>query len=203
MSLARGPILTIGAILLAFGLLGLLTNSDFPRDQATGGTVNGEHWLGIEVNGWTNFFSIAAGGLLLFAAGIGHAIAKTMAILVGLALAACCVIAVVDGHDVLGLAAANTWTKVAFGAAALASLLAALMPRRERRVVRERDVDHHPVAATAAAPAATAPATPATTTSEPATTVAPAAEPVGEGPATTRTGRFQRRGGLRGRLVRH
>jgi hypothetical protein len=52
---------------------------------------------------------------------------------VGLALAACAVIAVIDGQDVLGLAAANFWTKLGFAIAGGAMLLNALMPRTTRR----------------------------------------------------------------------
>jgi hypothetical protein len=47
-----------------------------------------------------------------------------------------CVLAVIDGNDVLGIFAANRATMVAFGAAAVALLLAAMLPR----VGRRRDV---------------------------------------------------------------
>jgi hypothetical protein len=135
-SLAKGPAMITGAILVAFGLTGLLQNADFPSASSSfpDGTVNGTSWLGIEVNGWTNFFAITAGALLLFGAAQHH-LAKTMSLLVGLALAACAVIAFVDGQDVLGLAAANFWTKVGFAAAGGAMLLNALMPRTTRRRV--------------------------------------------------------------------
>src|SRR4051812_29120207 len=78
-SLAKGPALIVGSILLAFGLTGLLTNSNFPNfsDSFPDATVNGNSWLGFEVNGWTNFFLIAAGGLLLFGAAQHH-LAKVM-----------------------------------------------------------------------------------------------------------------------------
>lgn len=136
-SLAKGPALVVGAILVAFGLTGLLTNADFPRAAANfpDGTAQGSSWLGFEVNGWTNFFAITAGALLMFGAAQHH-LAKTMSLLVGLALAACAVIAIIDGQDVLGLAAANAWTKIGFAVAGGLMLVNALMPRtrRERRV---------------------------------------------------------------------
>lgn len=132
-SLAKGPALIVGSILLAFGLLGLLWNATFPTDTATGGTVQGETVFGIEVNGWTNWFTIVAGGLLLFGAA-QHLLAKTMSLLVGLALAACAVIATIDGEDVFGLAAANVWTKIGWAGAAAVLLLNTLMPRRTRTV---------------------------------------------------------------------
>ncbi|WP_445149116.1 DUF4383 domain-containing protein [Baekduia sp. Peel2402] len=149
-SLAKGPALIAGAILVAFGLLGLLENNDFPSFSASfpDGDVQGTTFLGIEVNGWTCFFSITAGALLMFGAAQHH-LAKMMSLIVGLALAACAVIAIIDG-DVLGLAAANFWTKLGFAIAGGAMLLNALMPRVTRRrevgtttttTDRERDRD--------------------------------------------------------------
>jgi hypothetical protein len=133
-SLAKGPALIAGSILVAFGLIGLLKNNDFPQFSSSfpDGEVQGTNLLGIEVNGWTDFFAITAGALLLFGAAQHH-LAKLMSLIVGLALAACAVIAVIDGQDVLGLAAANVWTKVGFAVAGGVMLLNALMPRTTRR----------------------------------------------------------------------
>jgi hypothetical protein len=133
-SLAKGPALIAGSLLVAFGLAGLLRNADFPSVSSSfpDGTVQGTNFLGFEVNGWTDFFAITAGALLLFGAAQHH-LAKFMSLLVGLALAACAAIAIIDGQDVLGLAAANFWTKVGFAVAGGAMLLNALMPRTTRR----------------------------------------------------------------------
>jgi hypothetical protein len=133
-SLAKGPAMIAGSILVAFGLASLLKNNDFPKFSSSfpDGTVQGTNFLGFEVNGWTAFFSITAGALLLFGAAQHH-LAKMMSLIVGLALAACAVIAIVDGQDVLGLAAANFWTKLGFAVAGGLMLLNALMPRRTRR----------------------------------------------------------------------
>jgi uncharacterized protein DUF4383 len=133
-SLAKGPALIAGSILVAFGLASLLKNNDFPSFSSSfpDGEVQGTNFLGFEVNGWTAFFSITAGALLLFGAAQHH-LAKMMSLLVGLALAACAVIAVIDGQDVLGLAAANFWTKLGFAVAGGVLLVNALMPRRTRR----------------------------------------------------------------------
>lgn len=150
-SLAKGPAMIAGSALTAFGLAALLKNNDFPSFSSTfpDGDVNGTNFLGIEVNGWTAFFSITAGALLLFGAAQHH-LAKMMSLIVGLALAACAVIAFIDG-DVLGLAATNFWTRIGFAIAGGAMLLNALMPRVKRRRtvgttttdrdrVRDRDV---------------------------------------------------------------
>jgi Domain of unknown function (DUF4383) len=133
-SLAKGPALIAGSILVAFGLAALLKNNDFPAFSSSfpDGEVQGTNLLGIEVNGWTAFFSITAGALLLFGAAQHH-LAKLMSLIVGLALAACAVIAIIDGQDVLGLAAANFWTKLGFAVAGGVMLLNALMPRTTRR----------------------------------------------------------------------
>src|SRR4051812_47574776 len=131
-SYAKGPNLVIGSILLAYGLTGLLTNAVFPDASSSfpHGDPTGESWLGPEVNGWTNFLSIAAGGLLLFGAAQHH-LAKLMSLIVGLALAAAAIIGLVDG-DVLGLAAANGWTELGWGIAAVLLLLNVFSPRRTR-----------------------------------------------------------------------
>jgi hypothetical protein len=133
-SLAKGPALIAGSILVAFGLASLLRNNDFPQFSSSfpDGEVQGTNLLGFEVNGWTAFFSITAGALLLFGAAQHH-LAKLMSLIVGLALAACAVIAIIDGQDVLGLAAANFWTKLGFAVAGGLMLLNALMPRTKRR----------------------------------------------------------------------
>jgi hypothetical protein len=133
-SLAKGPALIAGSLLVAFGLAALLKNNDFPSFSSSfpDGEAQGTNFLGFEVNGWTAFFSITAGALLLFGAAQHH-LAKMMSLLVGLALAACAVIAVIDGQDVLGLAAANFWTKLGFAVAGGVLLVNALMPRTTRR----------------------------------------------------------------------
>jgi hypothetical protein len=141
-SFAKGPNLIVGSILLAYGLTGLLTNSFFPHASSSfpHGDPTGESWLGLEVNGWTNFFTITAGGLLLFGAAQHH-LAKIMSLIVGCALGACAIIALIDG-DVLGLAAANGWTELGWGIAAVVLLLNVFSPRARRE---------RPVGTTAAA----------------------------------------------------
>lgn len=136
-SLARFPALVVGSILLTFGLLAFLTNGDTPTGGFPDGTVQGENFLGFEINGWTAWFTCVAGGLLLFGAA-QHLLAKTMSLLVGLALGACSVIALVDGDDVLGLAAANGWTMLGWGVAAAFLLINTLLPRKGGR---RRDPD--------------------------------------------------------------
>src|SRR3954447_26696938 len=133
-SLAKGPALIAGSILVAFGLASLLKNNDFPSFSSNfpDGEVQGTNFLGFEVNGWPAFFSITAGALLLFGAAQHH-LAKMMSLIVGLALAACAVIAIIDGQDVLGLAAANFSTRLGFAGAGGLMLLTGWIPPAPRR----------------------------------------------------------------------
>ena len=152
--LARGPAYIIGTILAAFGLIMLLSGGDSPVNFATDGfpddAVNGDKFIGFEWNGWTAWITIAAGVLLLFGAA-QHALAKGFSLVIGLALGACAIIALIDG-DVLGLAAANWATELGWGIAAVLLVLNVLAPRvggkdhvehtehthRDRVVERER-----------------------------------------------------------------
>lgn len=140
-SLAKGPVGIIGAVLLAGGILGLLMGSTDFTTSAPDGDVTGGTFLGIEGNGWTWLLFAGAGIILLMSAPM-HWGAKTMAMIVGLAMAAAAVIAIVDGSDVLGIFAANNMTALAFGAAAVALLIVAMLPRvgpKREEVVVEHD----------------------------------------------------------------
>jgi hypothetical protein len=135
-SLARGPALILGTVLEVAGLYFLYKQhgfpkfSNFPNGDAP---VQGKVFFGIfGVNGWTGLFTAAAGGLLLFGAA-QHLLAKTMSLIVGAALGAAAVIAVISGN-VLGLAAANGWTRVGWGVCAVILLFNTLVPRRTRTI---------------------------------------------------------------------
>ena len=150
-SLAKGPVGIIGAVLLAGGILGLLMGStDFAVD-APNGDVTGGTFLGIEGNGWTWLLFAGAGLILLMSAPM-HWGAKTMAMVVGLVMAAAAIIAIVDGSDVFGIFAANGMTVLAFGAAAVALLVVAMLPRVGRRRRRSPSTATAASSATAASP---------------------------------------------------
>ena len=136
--LARGPALIVGTILLAVGLYALYREhtfppfSNFPNGDAP---VEGKV-LGIfGANGWTAMLTAVAGGLLLFGAA-QHLLAKTMSLIVGVALGAAAIIALISGN-VLGMAAANGWTELAWGIAAAILLFNTLVPRRRRTVMAD------------------------------------------------------------------
>lgn len=136
MSLARGPALILGTILLAAGLYFLYKQHIFPKFSTNfpsgDAPVNGKVFGIFGANGWTGMLTAVAGGLLLFGAA-QHLLAKTMSLIVGVALGAAAVIAAING-DVLGMAAANAWTEIAWGAAAAILLFNTIVPRRRRTV---------------------------------------------------------------------
>jgi hypothetical protein len=140
-SLAKGPVGIIGAVLLAGGILGLLMGSTDFTTSAPNGDVNGGTFLGIEGNGWTWVLFAGAGAILLISATM-HWSAKAMAMIAGLAMGAAAVIAIVDGNDVFGVFAANRATMLVMGVAAVALLVVAMLPRvggRREEVVVDRD----------------------------------------------------------------
>jgi hypothetical protein len=159
-SLARGPALVLGTILLAAGLYFLYKQhtfqpfSNFPDGTAKAG---GNVFLGIfGANGWTGELTAVGGGLLLFGAA-QHLLAKTMSLIVGVALGAAAVIALLSG-DVLGMAAANGWTELGWGAVAAILLFNTMLPRRRRKVATTAAAPEAPRATPAAAPVRREPA---------------------------------------------
>ena len=163
-SLAKGPVAIVGLVLLAYGVTGLLFGAHNFGANFPNGSVDGKTWLGLEGNGWTNVLIVAAGLLLLFGSPL-HWGAKTLALVAGTVLLAVAVIAFVDGHDAVGLFAANRKMEVALAIAGAVLLVLALLPRVggrrdrdrapagrrvehrvvERHVVPESELDREPV----------------------------------------------------------
>jgi hypothetical protein len=139
-SLAKGPVGIVGMILLAYGITALIFGGRSFTTQALDGTVNGKTWLGLEVNGWSDLLFIGSGALLLFGAPL-HWGAKSLSLIVGLALAAAAVISLVDGDDVLGIFAANGRTTLAWAIAAAVLIILALLPRVGGRTRDDAAVD--------------------------------------------------------------
>ena len=90
--------------------------------------MNGETWLGLEVNGWSDLLFIGTGAALLFGAPL-HWGAKSLSLIVGLVLAAAAVISLIDGDDVLGIFAANGRTTLVWAIAGAVLIVLALLPR--------------------------------------------------------------------------
>ena len=138
-SLAKGPVGLLGLAMLAYGVIAFLLGGDGFGSSPVDGTVDGETFLGIEGNGWTNLLWAGSGLLLAFGAPL-HWGAKSLALIVGLVLGAASVIAIADGSDVFGIFAANGTTMLAFGAVSIALLVLSLLPR----VGRKQRRDDHP-----------------------------------------------------------
>lgn len=136
-SLARGPAWIVGLVLSAAGLALFFRAPGTPLsfDGFPDGVATGDTFLGFEANAWTAWLTTAAGILVLIGAA-QHLLARTFSLIVGLALGAASVIALFDGDDVLGLAAANGWTALGWGVASAILLITALLPR----VTHEREV---------------------------------------------------------------
>lgn len=136
LSLSRGPALVLGTILLAAGLYFLYKQHAFPKfSNFPDGSApaKAKVLFGIfGANGWTGMLTAVGGGLLLFGAA-QHLLAKTMSLIVGVALGAAAIIALISGN-VLGMAAANGWTEIGWGIAAAILLFNAVIPRRKRVV---------------------------------------------------------------------
>jgi hypothetical protein len=151
-SLAKGPVALLGLAMLAWGILSLLFGGNgFSTRNVPDGPIPGAEFLGVEGNGWTNLAWVVGGALLLLAAPL-HWGAKTMSLIVGLALGALSVISLVthwDGRNwgAFGIFAADNWTTLLWGAAATYLLVSALLPRvgkdKHKDRDRDRDIDLH------------------------------------------------------------
>jgi hypothetical protein len=138
-SLVKGPVAIIGVLGIAFGVAGLIFGGhSFTTASIPHGTITGKHWLGIELNGWTNLLFIAAGLLLLLGSTM-HWGAKTSAFVVAGVLGAAAVIALIRGNGVFGIFAANHRTEIVWGVAAVVLVFLSMLPRvgRRSRVARE------------------------------------------------------------------
>ncbi len=132
--------LLAGATLLLVGLLGFIADASFDV-QGTGdgdggnanGQLQGDSFLGFEVNGWHNVVHILSGLLLLSAFGKRTA-AKTIALLFGLVYAAVTIIGLIDGNDVLGLIPVNPADNVLHIALTLAAILSSLVSPRDEKL---------------------------------------------------------------------
>src|ERR1700722_12777830 len=147
-SLAKGPIAVVGLLGIIYGVSALIVKAHGFALHFPSGHVHGQFWLHLKVNGWPARLFIAPGLALLFSA-VAHITAKTMAILVGVALIVLAIIAVSQKHGALGIFAADHWTELVWGVAGVVLLVLALMPRVGGRPVGPAPV---PGATTTAAP---------------------------------------------------
>jgi hypothetical protein len=132
----------VGPILLLVGVFGFISDAHFD----TGSTgLQGDGFLGFEVNAWHNLVHVAS-GLFLLALAAKRSTAKTATLAFGAIYAVVTVIGLIDGNDVLGLFPINAADNVLHAVLAASSLLVGLVSPADDRVgVREhRDVQVGP-----------------------------------------------------------
>ena len=122
-NLAQMFCLVTGAVLLIVGILGFTSDASFDA----GSNVQGDEFLGFEVNGWHNLVHIATGAFLLAVAG-NAATAITGALIFGVLYVVVFIWGLID-DTVLWLVPINAADNVLHLILALAAIAAALAAR--------------------------------------------------------------------------
>jgi hypothetical protein len=121
--------LLAGAALLLAGIFGFIADATFDA----GNNLDGDSFLGFEVNGWHNVVHVLS-GIVLLAAFSKRKPAKTVALAFGVVYGLVALIGLIDGSDVLGIIPVNGADNVLHLALSAAGILAALAsPTDERR----------------------------------------------------------------------
>jgi hypothetical protein len=94
--------------------------------------LQGDGFLGFEVNGWHNVVHLLS-GLLLLSAFRKRTAAKTVALAFGVVYGLVALIGLIDGNDVLGLIPVNAADNILHIALSLAGIIAALVSPREEK----------------------------------------------------------------------
>ena len=128
-----------GLALLLAGALGFLADASFDTGSTAdvdrlgnaNGQLQGDSFLGFEVNGWHNLIHIASGLFLLLGASRARR-ARTFALTFGALYGVVTIFGLIDGNDVLGLFPINAADNVLhIGLTALAFIAAAASPNRD------------------------------------------------------------------------
>jgi hypothetical protein len=147
-SLAQWFCLVAGIGLLLGGLLGMTADNNFDSTTTDpNGVLQGDGFLGFEVNGWHNLVHILS-GLFLLVGFFRHGLAKTFAIVFGVVYAVLLVIGLVNGNDILGFVPVNPADNVLHGVLALLGLGAGLLSKRPKGPTREQGAPHRDVRTT-------------------------------------------------------
>jgi hypothetical protein len=139
MTPAQWYCLLAGISLLLAGILGFIADATFdtaggsdPEGGNVGGALQGDSFLGFEVNGWHNIVHILS-GLLLLAAFRRRGPAKTVALAFGVVYGLVAIIGLIDGNDVLGIIPVNPADNILHIALSALGILSGLMSRGNRR----------------------------------------------------------------------
>jgi hypothetical protein len=120
--------LLAGLALLLAGVFGFISDSSFD----TGDGVQGDLFLGFEVNAIHNLIHVVS-GLVLVAASPKRASARAVAIGFGLVYGVVAIIGLIDGDDVLGLIPINSADNVLHVALAALGIISGLISRADDR----------------------------------------------------------------------
>src|SRR5215203_7279130 len=143
--------LLAGLSLLLAGVFGFVSDSSFD----TGDGVQGDLFLGFEVNAIHNLIHVAS-GLVLLVASPKRASARAVALAFGLVYGLVAIIGLIDGEDVLGVIPINSADNLLHIALAALGILTGLISRNDDRgrgsTVLERDTGERLQRDTAATP---------------------------------------------------
>ena len=130
--------LLVGLSLLLAGALGFLADASFDigadgdRLGNADGQLQGDGFLGFEVNAWHNIVHLLS-GLVLLAAFRRRGPAKAVALAFGLVYGLVAIIGLIDGSDVLGIIPVNGADNVLHVALSALGILTSLMSRGDDR----------------------------------------------------------------------
>ena len=133
-TLAQKYCLLAGLALLLAGIFGFIADATFDA----GNNLNGDSFLGFEVNGWHNVVHILS-GVVLLAAFSKRKPAKTVALAFGVVYGLVTIIGLIDGNDVLGIIPVNPADNILHLALSLAGILAAFASPTDESGHRDRD----------------------------------------------------------------
>jgi Domain of unknown function (DUF4383) len=120
--------LLAGLTLLLAGVFGFISDSSFD----TGDSVQGDLFLGFEVNAIHNLIHVAS-GLVLLVASPKRASARVVALGFGLVYGLVAIIGLIDGEDVLGLIPINSADNLLHVALAGLGIITGLISRNDDR----------------------------------------------------------------------
>lgn len=140
MTPAQWYCLLVGPALLLAGALGFLADASFDTGAGADGDrlgnadgqLQGDGFLGFEVNAWHNIVHLLS-GLVLLAAFRRRGPAKVVALAFGLIYGVVAIIGLIDGNDVLGIIPVNAADNVLHLVLAAAGIVTALMSRGDDR----------------------------------------------------------------------
>lgn len=121
--------------LLLVGILGFIADATFD----TGSNIQGDSFLGFEVNGWHNLVHLAS-GLLLLAAANTRPSAKAVAIGFGFVYGIVALWGVIDGEQVLGVLPVNAADNILHVALSLLGIATGMLsPTTKREQLRKHE----------------------------------------------------------------